>query len=118
MEIKREAEEKKLHGMAKVHNLLEMWQGSQNLRATQKESHAQNKQMTAIGYISYTKEIVKASWSDFQHDGAAYRDEPVKTIDWLSLSLRWHVAYIVAPSPNPKPRDDVLYKDSVKHSCI
>ena len=40
-------------------------------------------------------------------------DEPVETIDWLSLSLRWHVAYIVAASPNPQPRDDVLYKDSV-----
>jgi len=31
MELKREAEEKKLHRMAKVHNFLEMWQGSQNL---------------------------------------------------------------------------------------
>jgi hypothetical protein len=28
-----------------------MWQGSQNLHATQKKSHAQNKQMTTIGYI-------------------------------------------------------------------
>ena len=27
--------------------------------------------MTAIGYISDTEEIVKASWSNFQHDGAA-----------------------------------------------
>jgi len=57
--------------MAKVHDFLEMWQGSQNLRATQKESRAQNKQMTAVGYISDTEEIVKASWSLFQHDGAA-----------------------------------------------
>jgi len=48
-----------------------MWQGSQNLCATQKESHAQNKQMTAVGYISDTEEIIKASWSVFQHDGAA-----------------------------------------------
>jgi len=40
-------------------------------------------------------------------------DVPVKTIDWLDLSLRWHVAYIVAASPNPQPREDVLYKDSV-----
>jgi hypothetical protein len=48
-----------------------MWQGSQNLRATQKESRAQNKQMTAVGYISDMEEIVKASWSLFQHDGAA-----------------------------------------------
>jgi hypothetical protein len=70
-EMKKEAEERKLHRMAKVHDFLEMWQGSQNLRATQKESRAQNKQMTAVGYISDTEEIVKSSWSLFQHDGAA-----------------------------------------------
>jgi len=34
IEMKREAEEKKLHRMAKVHDLLEMWQGSLTLRAT------------------------------------------------------------------------------------
>ena len=51
-EKKKEAEESKLPRMAKVHDFLEMWQGSQNLRATQKESGAQNKQMTAVGYIS------------------------------------------------------------------
>ena len=55
MEMKREVEEKKLHPMAKVHDLLELWQGSQNLRATQMETHAQNKQMTAIRYISDTE---------------------------------------------------------------
>jgi len=60
-----------LNRMAKVHDFLEMWQGSQNLPATQKESRAQNKQMTAIEYISNTEEIIKASWSNFQHDGAA-----------------------------------------------
>jgi len=27
--------------------------------------------MTAVGYISDTEESVKASWSIFQHDGAA-----------------------------------------------
>jgi len=27
--------------------------------------------MTAVGYILDTEEIVKASWSLFQHDGAA-----------------------------------------------
>ena len=48
-----------------------MWQGSHNLRATQKESRPQNKQMTTLGYISDTEEIIKASWSNFQHDGAA-----------------------------------------------
>jgi len=57
--------------MAKVHDSLEMWQGSQNLRATQKESRAQNKQMTTVGYILDTEEIVKSSSSLFQHDGAA-----------------------------------------------
>jgi hypothetical protein len=31
MEMKREGEEKKLHRMAKVHDFLEMWQGSQTL---------------------------------------------------------------------------------------
>jgi len=71
LEMKRQAEETKLHRMAKVHNFLEMWQGSQNLCATQKESCTQNKHMTAVGYISATGEIVRASWSNFQHDGAA-----------------------------------------------
>ena len=47
------------------------------------------------------------------HPLITYCDEPVETIDWLSLSLRWHVAYIVGASPNPWPRDDLLYKDSV-----
>jgi len=70
-EMKKEAEERKLHRMANVHDFLEMWQGSQNLRATQKESRAQNTQMTAVGYISDTEEIAKSSWSLFQHDGAA-----------------------------------------------
>jgi len=70
-DMKKETEERKLHRMAKVHDFLKMWQGSQNLHATLKESRAQNKQMTAIGYNSDTEEIVKASWSLFQHDGAA-----------------------------------------------
>jgi len=70
-EMEKEVEEWKLHRMAKVHDFLEMWQGSQNLRSAQKEPRAQNKQMTAVGYISDTEEIVKASWSLFQHDGAA-----------------------------------------------
>jgi hypothetical protein len=61
MEMIREAEEKKLLRMAKVHNNLEMWQGSQNLQATQKEYRAQKEQMTAAGYISDTEEIMKAT---------------------------------------------------------
>jgi len=70
LELKREAEETKLHRMAKVHDFLEMCQGSQNLHTTQKKPRAQNKQMTAVGYISDTEESIKASWSLFQHDGA------------------------------------------------
>jgi hypothetical protein len=69
--MKKEAEEKKLHRMAMVHNILDMWQGGQNQCATQKEPRAQNKQMTTVEYISHSEEIVKASWSPFQHDGAA-----------------------------------------------
>jgi hypothetical protein len=70
-DMKKEVEEMKLHRMAKIHDILERWQGSQNLGATQKESRARNKQMTAVGFISDTEVIVKASWSLFQHDGAA-----------------------------------------------
>jgi hypothetical protein len=69
--MKKEAEERKLHRIAKVHDFLEMWQGSQNLSATQKKSRSQNTQMTAVGYISDTEDIVKVSWLVFQHDGAA-----------------------------------------------
>jgi hypothetical protein len=56
--------------MTMVHHSLEMSQGSQNLYATLKESCAQNQQMTAIEYISGTAQIVNASSSLFQHDGA------------------------------------------------
>jgi len=70
-EMKKEAEERKLHRMAKVNEILEMWQGSQNSSATEEKSRAQETQITAAWYISDTKEIVKASWSLFQHDAAA-----------------------------------------------
>jgi len=68
--MKKEAEGRKLHRMAKVHDFMEMWQGSQNLHAIQKKSHAQNKRMTAVGYILDTEEMVNTFWSLFQHDGA------------------------------------------------
>ena len=71
LEMKKEAAEWKLHRMAKVRDFSEMWQGRQNLRATQKQSRAQNKQMTALGYLSDMGVSVKASSSLFQHDGAA-----------------------------------------------
>jgi len=70
-EMKKEVEERQSHRMAMVHDFLEMWQGSQILRATHEASHAQNKQLTAVGYISDTEGIIKASWSFFHHDGAA-----------------------------------------------
>ena len=53
--MKKDAKERKLHRMAKVHNFLEMLKGSQNLRATQKESRVQNKQMTTVAYILDTE---------------------------------------------------------------
>jgi len=69
-EMKKEVEQTTLHRMADVHDLWGMWQGSHKLCATQKESRALNKQMTAMGYISDMEGIVKALWSVFQHDGA------------------------------------------------
>jgi len=70
-DMENEAEERTLHRMANVHDFSEMWQGSQNLCATQKKSRAQDRQMTAVRFISDTEEIVKASWSLPQPDGAA-----------------------------------------------
>jgi len=58
LHMKKQAEERILHRMAKVHDCLEMWQGSQNLRATQKEFHTQNRQMTTVWYISDTNGII------------------------------------------------------------
>jgi len=70
-EMKKEAEDRKLQRLAKVHNLFEMLQGSQNLPATQKESRAQNEEMTAVRFILDTEEIGEAPWSLFQHDDTA-----------------------------------------------
>jgi len=69
MEMFQEVEENKLHNIANIHNLLEMWQGTQTPPTPQKESHTQNKHMTAIGYILDTEEILTASWLNSQHDG-------------------------------------------------
>jgi hypothetical protein len=71
MEMKKAAEQNKLHRIVKVNNLLEIRQGRHDLRATQKESHTQNKQITAVGYIRDMEEIITASWSLWQHAGAA-----------------------------------------------
>jgi hypothetical protein len=70
-ETMQQAEERKLHRIDKVHDLVEIWHGSNCLCIPQMESRAKNKQMTAVGYISDTEEIGKVSWSVFQHDGAA-----------------------------------------------
>ena len=71
LELRREAEKLRLHRKAKVHDLLEMLQGSRNLCAMEKESRAQINTMTTVGYISDMDEIIKVSWSLFQDDGAA-----------------------------------------------
>jgi hypothetical protein len=71
LELNHEAEESKVLSVAMVYNNLELWQGSQHLNATMTESHAQNTQVTAVGYSANTKEVLKALWSNFQHDGAS-----------------------------------------------
>jgi hypothetical protein len=58
--MKREAEQKKLHWMVKVHKLLNMWQGSYNLWASKNKTHPKTKEMSAVGYISDMQEIVIA----------------------------------------------------------
>jgi hypothetical protein len=70
-EMKTVVEETIMHTIANFHDLLEMWQGSQNLRATQKECHSRNKQMTAIRYNWNMVEILKVSWSLLQNARAA-----------------------------------------------
>ena len=67
LELKHGREKWQLHRMANVQDFLEMWQGSQKICAAQKESHPHMKQMTAVGYISDTKDIIEAFWSHFQH---------------------------------------------------
>jgi len=84
LEMNKVAKKRKFHRMAEVHDFLVMWQGSQILRATQRQCGAQNKQMTAVGYISDTEEIVTLSWSLFQHNGAA----PFILKEWSPLPPR------------------------------
>jgi hypothetical protein len=57
-ELKKDTEERNLHRMAKVHDILEISQGSQNLHTTQNKSRMQNNQMAAAGYISDTEQII------------------------------------------------------------
>ena len=65
--------------MAKVYDILEKSQGRQNLCATQQDCRSQVRQMTAVGFISDTEEIVKSFWLNFQHDGVA----ALKLLEWL-----------------------------------
>jgi len=71
LELMTEVAEWNSTRIANGHDILEMWQGSQNLHATQKQSCTQNTQITAIEYILNTEDIVKSSGSNFQHDGVA-----------------------------------------------
>jgi len=89
LEIKSKVEERKLHRMAKVHNCLEIWQGSQNLCAKQTKSHGHNRQMTAVGYISDTEHIVKASWSNFWPDGCSCIQIVGKITCATSFDYKW-----------------------------
>jgi hypothetical protein len=98
LEMKTESSESKLHRMAKVHNFLEMWQGSQDLSATQKESRAQNKHKTTTGYILDTEAIVIASWFLFQYNGAAA----------FKLSERSPMPLPLAAEDLPKGRTQIL----------
>ena len=86
--MKREAEERTLHRMAKAHNLLDMWQGSQNLHATEGKSCAKSEKMTAVRFIPDPEEIVKASWLLSQHDGAAVFRLPERSPLPPSLSAK------------------------------
>jgi len=54
-EMNREAEQRTMQRMAKVHGMLQMWQGSQNLHGALEESRVHNKQMTTMGYTSDTE---------------------------------------------------------------
>jgi len=125
-EMKKEAEERKLHRMAKVHDVLEMWQSSQNLHATQKESRAQNKQMTAVRYISDTEEIVKAFWPLFQHDGVAAfklsersplppalsaKDLPGERTQILNVRLIWRINRHPIKSDEDRAPESILDTD-------
>jgi len=65
-----------------------MWLGSHNHCATQKESRAHNKQMTALGYIADTKESIKKSLSLFHHDGAAVFKLPERSPLQPALSAK------------------------------
>jgi hypothetical protein len=69
LELMNEVEDKTFHRVANVYDIWEMWQGSQNLRATLKKSSTQNKQMIAVSYVTDTEEIMSPFCSNFQSIG-------------------------------------------------
>jgi len=68
--MNKKPEENKVYRMAKVHNFVEMGQGSQQQCAMQKKSCPPKKQMATVEYISDTEEIVKWPWLAFHQNGA------------------------------------------------
>lgn len=57
--------------MANVQDFLDIQHCHHNQYAIKKESWAENKQITAVGYVSGMEEMLKASCALFQHDGVA-----------------------------------------------
>jgi hypothetical protein len=57
--------------LPEVYDFLHIWHRRGNLQYTKRELFGQTKEMTAIGYISDTEEVVKVPWSIFQTDSAA-----------------------------------------------
>jgi hypothetical protein len=70
-----------------------------------KESRTPYKQMTAVGYLSDTEEILKASWSNFHHDGATA----------LTLSEKSPVPPGLSAKDLPGERTQVLNVHQSKH---
>jgi len=84
----KEAKERKMHTMGTVHDYLAMWQCSQNVHGTQKESNNQNKPMTAVGKIADMEEIFRSSWSLVWHGGAAAFTFPERSLLPAPLSAK------------------------------
>jgi len=124
-EMMRKAEEWKLHRKVKVHNFMEMWQGSQNLCTTQKDSLDQNEQITAVWYILDAEEVVTASWALLQPDGAAAFEvsEPSPLPPALSAkdlpggqTQILNVSRIRRINRHPVERDEDSAHESILHS--
>jgi len=97
-EINNDADLRILHKMAKINDFLEMWQGSHNLRATQKEFHTQKQPKKAVRYISDMEEIINASWLLFLQDGAAA----------FKLSERSHLPQALSAKDLPGGQTQIL----------